>query len=197
MSSAAGVARGDITLGLVAGGRATRLGGLDKAWLVRGGVPQVLRLRERFAAETSAVLVSANRDPERYLDAGLAVVADRAADAGPLAALDALAAECRTPWLFTLPVDVVDVNDCVLRTLARSADPAGARARDDEGVQPLVALWPVAALREAVRTALATREYAIQALQARLGMAEVRFAGVRFGNLNTPADLAAAGIAPE
>ena len=197
MSSAAGVARGDITLGLVAGGRATRLGGLDKAWLARGGVPQVLRLRERFAAETSAVLVSANRDPERYLDAGLAVVADRAAGAGPLAALDALAAECRTPWLFTLPVDVVDVNDCVLRTLARSADPAGARARDEDGAQPLVALWPVAALREAVRSALSTREYAIQALQSRLGMAEVRFAGVRFGNLNTPADLAAAGIATE
>ncbi len=197
MSGAAGIARGDITLGLIAGGRATRLGGLDKAWLTRGGVPQVLRLRARFAAETSAALVSANRDPERYLDAGLDVVADRVADAGPLAALDALAAECRTPWLFTLPVDVVDVNDCVLRTLARSADPAGARARDEDGAQPLVALWPVAALREAVRSALSTREYAIQALQSRLGMAEVRFAGVRFGNLNTPADLAAAGIATE
>ena len=195
MSGAAGIARGEITLGLVAGGRATRLGGLDKAWLARGGVPQVLRLRERFADETAAVLVSANRNLERYLDAGLDVVADRAADAGPLAALDALAARCRTPWLFTLPVDVVDVNDCVLRTLARAADPAGARARDEDGAQPLVALWPVAALREAAQAALAARDLAIQALQSRLGMAEVRFAGVRFGNLNTPADLAAAGIA--
>ena len=197
MSGAAGIARDHVTLGLIAGGSATRLGGLDKAWLARGGVPQVLRLRARFSAEASAVLVSANRAFARYAEAGFDVVPDRVPDAGPLAALDALAARCRTPWLFTLPVDVVDVNDCVLRTLARSADPAGARARDDEGVQPLVALWPVAALREAVRTALATREYAIQALQARLGMAEVRFAGVRFGNLNTPADLAAAGIAPE
>ena len=197
MSSATGVARGDITLGLLAGGRATRLGGLDKAWLARGGVPQVLRLHGRFAAQTSAALVSANRNLERYAEAGLAVVADRVPDAGPLAALDALAAECRTPWLFTLPVDVVDVNDCVLRTLARSADPAGARARDEDGAQPLVALWPGAALREAASAALAARDHAVHALQSRLGMAEVRFAGVRFGNLNTPADLAAAGIATE
>lgn len=197
MGSAVGIARDDITLGLIAGGRATRLGGVDKAWLSRGGVPQVLRLRGRFAAQVSAVVASANRGLERYAGAGLTVVADRVQDAGPMAALDALAAACRTPWLFTLPVDVVDVNDCVLRTLARSANPAGARARDEDGVQPLVALWPVAALRAAARTALEARRHAVQALQSRLGMAEVHFAGVRFGNLNTPADLAAAGIATE
>jgi molybdopterin-guanine dinucleotide biosynthesis protein A len=33
-------------------------------------------------------------------------------------------------------------------------------------------------------------------MQARLGMACVRFRGVRFGNLNTPADLLAAGYCP-
>ena len=42
MSGAAGIARDHVTLGLIAGGSATRLGGLDKAWLARGGVPQVL-----------------------------------------------------------------------------------------------------------------------------------------------------------
>ena len=51
-----------VTLGILAGGRATRLGGRDKAWLTRGGVPQVLRIARRFGAECSAVCVSANRD---------------------------------------------------------------------------------------------------------------------------------------
>ena len=197
MVNAAGIARDDITLGLIAGGRATRLGGLDKAWLSRAGVPQVVRLRERFGPQVAAVLVSANLGLDRYASAGFEVVADRVADAGPIAALEALAVTCRTPWLFTLPVDVVDVNDCVLRTLAHSQGANGARAHDEDGVQPLVALWPVAALREAVDAALAAREHGIQRLQARLGMAEVRFGGVRFGNLNTPADLAAAGIVTE
>ena len=46
----------------------------------------------------------------------------------------------------------------------------------------------------ALSQALAENGIAVHALQARMGMVGVRFAGFRFGNLNTPADLAAAGI---
>ena len=189
------IARDQISLGLLAGGRACRLGGVDKAWLSRGGVPQVQRLAARFGGQVARVLVSANRDPWRFAEAGLVPVADRIADAGPIAALDALATVCATPWLFTLPVDVVDANDCALRTLlaARAAD--GARARDADGPQPLVALWRVASLRAAVADALAAGQFAVHALQGRLALAEVAFDGVRFGNLNTPGDLVAAGVA--
>lgn len=183
-----------LTLGILAGGRASRLGGRDKAWLERGGVPQVLRLARRFAGECGAVLVSANGDVTRYRDAGLQTVADRALGIGPLAGIDALAAACVTPWLLTLPVDLVDANDCLPRTLA-SASGDGAVARDDDGLQPLVALYRVSALREAVAAAIAADEHAVQALQKRLGLPVMAFAGFRFGNLNTPEDLRAAGIA--
>lgn len=186
---------GATTLGLLAGGRATRLGGLDKAWLERGGMPQVLRLAGRVRGEVDAVLVSANRSAGRYADHGLATVADRQADLGPLGGLDALAAACTTPWLLTLPVDLVSVNDCLLRSL-RAAGGAGAWAEDDDGRQPLVALWRVDALRTALPGALDSGDLSVRTLQARLGMAAVRFAGLRFGNLNTPADLDAAGCAP-
>jgi molybdopterin-guanine dinucleotide biosynthesis protein A len=184
----------DVTLGLLAGGTGSRLGGLDKAWLQRGGVPQVLRLAKRLSGETASVLVSANRDSARYDDAGLTAIPDRLAGVGPIAGLDALVAACATPWLLTVPVDLVDVNDCLLRSLA-AAGSDGAFAIDDDGVQPLVALWQVETLRESLSLALAANEIAVHALQARMGMAGVRFAGFRFGNLNTPADLAAAGVA--
>lgn len=184
-----------VTLGLLAGGAGSRLGGADKAWLERGGVPQVLRLAKRLSGETSSVLVSANRDPSRYAEVGLTAVPDRRADIGPIAGLDALANACTTSWLLTLPVDLVDVNDCLLRSLV-AAGGEGAFAIDDDGVQPLVALWRVEAFRVAVSVALAAGEIAVHALQARMGMAGVRFAGFRFGNLNTPDDLAAAGIEP-
>jgi molybdopterin-guanine dinucleotide biosynthesis protein A len=185
----------DVTLGLLAGGRATRLGGADKAWLLRGDVPQVVRLARRFAPEVGATLVSANRMLERYESAGLRAVSDRVPDAGPLGGLDALAEACETRWLLTLPVDVVAVNDCLLPSLA-AAGVHGAYAVDDDGVQPLVALWPVMALRESLPMVLAG-EASAQALQVRLGMAPVRLAGVRFGNLNTPPDLVAAGVHQE
>jgi molybdopterin-guanine dinucleotide biosynthesis protein A len=186
----------DVTLGLLAGGRATRLGGADKAWLSRNGVPQVVRLARRFAPEVDAILVSANRDAARYAATGLTVVADRVADIGPLGGLDALADACATRWLLTLPVDVVAVNDCLLPSLA-AVGGQGAYAVDEDGVQPLAALWPVAALRTALPAALASGDRSVQALQARIGMAAVRLAGVRFGNLNVPADLVAAGMDPQ
>nr|WP_207748906.1 MULTISPECIES: NTP transferase domain-containing protein [unclassified Luteimonas] len=178
---------------MLAGGRATRLGGLDKAWLQRGGVPQVLRLAARVSDEVDAVLVSANRELERYAEHALAAVPDRRTDLGPLGGLDALAQACATPWLLTLPVDLVSVNDCLLRSL-RAAGEAGAWAEDDDGRQPLVALWDVAGLRRALPASLDSGDLSVRTLQSRLHMRGVRFAGLRFGNLNTPDDLAAAGF---
>lgn len=183
-----------ITLGILAGGRATRLGGRDKAWLERDGTPLVQDLARRLAPEVEAMFVSANRNAERYLSHGLRAIHDRTAGIGPLGGLDALAAECQSEWLLTLPVDVVSVNDCLVRSLLAAGE-RGAWAEDDDGPQPLVALWRTGRLREAVAAAIASGDHAVHALQARLGMERVRFDGVRFGNLNTPADLAAAGIA--
>ena len=185
-----------ITLGILAGGRATRLGGVDKAWIERGGVPQVLRWQRRFASETATLLVSANRDLSRYAEAGLQVVTDRFTDGlGPIAGLDALLHNCRTPWLMTLPVDLVGVNECLVPSLCASRSDNGAFAIDTDGPQPLVALWRVEAASPAVATAIGQGNGAIHAVQTALGMAPVRFEGVRFGNLNTPEDLLAAGAA--
>jgi molybdopterin-guanine dinucleotide biosynthesis protein A len=186
-----------ITLGLIAGGRASRLGGLDKAWLERGGVPQVLRWARRFPGEHGPVLVSANREHPRHRAHGLTPVADRTPDLGPLGGLDALSDACATPWLFTLPVDLVGVNDCLLRTLSTLRGDNGAFAVDDDGPQPLVALWRVEALRAACAEAIAAGDGAIHRLQSRLALPAARFAGFRFGNLNTPVDLASAGFDPQ
>lgn len=186
------LAPSDITLGILAGGRATRLGGRDKAWIERGGSTQVVRLAHRFAGECGKVLVSANRELPRYAALALHAVPDRQPDLGPLGGLDALAAACATPWLLTLPVDLVEAADGLPRRLAQAGE-QGAVARDDDGLQPLVALYRVEALRAALAAALADGEYSVRALQASLALPVVTFDGLRFGNLNTPADLLAAG----
>lgn len=183
----------DLSLGLLAGGRATRLGGLDKAWLERDGLAQVLHLSRRYATQTSAVLISANRDLERYASHGLRAVPDLHRDQGPLSGLEALATAVSTPWLLTLPVDALHPPEDLPARLA-AAGPHGACAIDEDGLQPLFALWRVDALRPALRVALAQGRLAVQRLQTELGMARVRCDGLRFGNLNTHDDLAAAGI---
>jgi molybdopterin-guanine dinucleotide biosynthesis protein A len=182
------VARDAITLGILAGGRGTRLGGIDKAWIVRDGIAQVQRLAKRFEGEVSQVLVSANRDLERFEALGMSAVPDRTRDLGPIGGLEALAHACTTQWLLTIPVDLVFVNDCLIPTLA-SAGGQGASVEDEDGPQPLVALWNVEALRNAT---LLRDDLSVQSLQADLAMPRIRLNGVRFGNLNTPEDLVAA-----
>lgn len=192
-------ATGAVALGILAGGRGERLGGAAKAWLERDGMPQVLRLARRFESQVDELLVSANPVPGpesgRYASLGLNVVRDaRAHGIGPLAGIEALAAACTSSWLLTLPVDLVDVNDCLLPSLRAAADGVGAWVEDDDGDQPLVALYRVASLRDAVAEAMTRADYAPRHLQARLGMNRVRLHGVRLGNLNTPEDLAEAGV---
>ena len=185
------IARDLVTLGIVAGGRGSRLGGCEKAWIVRDGLSQIERMAQRFERDVARVLVSANRDPQKFTALGFDVVVDRVPDLGPLGGLDALAHACTTPWLLTVPVDLVFVNDCLLPTLA-SAGGQGASVEDDDGVQPLVALWRV----DALRAALATRsagDLSVQSLQVELAMPRIRLNGVRFGNLNTFDDLDAVG----
>lgn len=183
------------TLGILAGGVASRLGGRDKAWLERAGVPQVLRWRRCFEGRVDALLVSANTDLRRFRVHGIEVVPDAVRGAGPMAGLSALSLACTTPWLLTVPVDLVDCNDGLVSSLQSAADGVGAWAIDEEGAQPLVALWHVAALRRAASRALRDGALSVHALQAGLGMRGVHLPGVLLGNLNTPADLARAGVA--
>ncbi|WP_369981395.1 molybdenum cofactor guanylyltransferase [Xanthomonas bundabergensis] len=197
-------ARREVTLGILAGGRAQRLGGRDKAWLVGDGQPLVQRLAQALAPSLAAVLVSANRELPRYAAIGLQAVPDRIqapADAerslGPIAGLDALAAACATPWLLTLPVDLRRLPPELLdRLIDASGASDGAYAEDDDGVQPLVALYRVSSLRPALAAALAAGRYAPRTLQRQLALACVSLPGLTLGNLNTPQDLQAAGILP-
>ncbi|MET7140158.1 NTP transferase domain-containing protein [Xanthomonas sp. PPL139] len=193
-----------ITLGILAGGRAQRLGGCDKAWLQRDGQAQVQWLVQALAPQVAAVLVSANRSLSRYAGIGLQALPDRVAapaeaerSLGPIAGLDALAAACATPWLLTVPVDLCRLPPDLAATLVAAAvGRDGAWVEDAAGAQPLVALYRVAALRPALDEALVAARYAPRAVQQRLRMAAVALPELVLGNLNTPQDLAAAGILP-
>jgi len=184
----------EITLGILAGGQGSRLGGIDKAWLTRAGLPQVLRWQQRFEHETAAVLVSSNRPDPRWQQHGLTTVADRHPDCGPLSGLDALAHACQTPYLLTVPVDLIDIGPGLLQALVAAASGPGAVAEDRDGPQPLLALWHIATLKPSLASAFTSGDYSIRRLQQRLQMETVCWQGAPFGNLNTPQDLAFVGV---
>ncbi len=180
--------RPGVTLGILAGGRATRLGGSDKAWSVYRGETLIERTLDALGDAFAARLVGANRDLDRYAAVGLRAVPDRiAGHPGPLAGLDALLAACETELLLTVPVDLRTIPADLVARLLETGE-GGAVALDAHGLQPLVALWPAARASNAVANALARGERAAHRIVAELALPEVRFDGADFGNLNAPDD---------
>jgi molybdopterin-guanine dinucleotide biosynthesis protein A len=186
------VSRGAITLGVLAGGQALRLDGADKALRLYRGRPLAQRCLDALGEGFADTLASYNG--AGTLPSPLRAVPDRRGGyPGPLAGVDALLAASSSQWLLTVPVDLVELPaDLVERLLARAHDDQGVAARDADGSQPLVALWPVASSRAAVTAALDAGERAVHRAQQALGFSMCDLSPLRLGNLNTPADFDAA-----
>ena len=177
-----------ITLGILAGGRATRLDGADKALLEIAGETLLNRTLRAFPQDLSERLLSYNRSGDIGM-ARLRVVADlRPEFPGPLAALEALAIACRTPWLLTAPVDCRDIPRSLVAELSDDVGRDGVVVQDADGLQPLLALWRVDALRPAIASAFESGHLAAQTLVSGLDLRVHDISPHRLGNLNTPAD---------
>ena len=92
-----------------------------------------------------------------------------------------------------MPVDAIALPHDLVPRLAATGTP-GAVAEDADGLQPLVALYPVAPLRAALARAIAAGGFSVRALQAGMALPVVAMRELRFGNLNTPEDLQRAGV---
>ena len=181
-----------IALGVLAGGAGRRTGGQDKGWIEVGGVPAVVALVEALRADVDAVLISANRNADRYSALGV-VIADAHGDPqqadpyqGPLAGVTALLAATPLPLLLTVPVDIERVPAGCVAALSAGLDDGhdAVVAIDGDGVQPLVALYRCT-LAASAALAFACGERSVRAWQQRLRLASARFPGERFGNRNT------------
>ena len=106
MSAAPAIAAADITGLVLAGGRGSRMGGVDKGLQAFNGMPLALHALTRLGPQVGRVMVSANRNRPSYESFGAPVWPDELADhAGPLAGFLAGLAHCETPYLLTVPCD--------------------------------------------------------------------------------------------
>ena len=153
---------GDITGLVLAGGRGSRMGGVDKGLQDFQGTPLALhalrRLRQQHGGLIGPLLVNANRNAEVYETFGAPVCPDPIADfAGPLAGFLAGLAHCQTAWMLTVPCDSprfpLDLAHRMAQAvLAGNADVAMASAREGDDQyrsQPVFCLMKVS-LRESL-----------------------------------------------
>ena len=98
----------DITALILAGGRGSRMGGVDKGLQNFNGLPLALHTlaRLQMGGHVGPIIVNANRNLAAYESLGATVWPDSVADyAGPLAGFLTGLERCETPYLVTAPCD--------------------------------------------------------------------------------------------
>ena len=91
---------------ILAGGAGRRMGGADKGWLSWHGQPLIKQALQRLRGQVAEILISANRNLDRYSQWGYPVLTDpQPGFQGPLLGLLAGLQAARQPWLLSLPVD--------------------------------------------------------------------------------------------
>jgi len=96
----------DITGLVLAGGRGSRMGGVDKGLQDHLGLPLALHALKRLQTQVTTVMISANRNLAAYESMGVPVWPDPVGDfPGPLGGLLAGLERCNTPYLVTVPCD--------------------------------------------------------------------------------------------
>lgn len=182
---------------VLAGGRATRMGGRDKPLMMLNNRPMIAHVLDRLAPQVAAIAINANGETDRFAAFGLPVVRDPGdmdPYCGPLGGVLAgmdwaasggarhlISAACDTPFL---PQDLV-------QKLLQIGAPALAATQYAEKrvVHPTFGLWPVS-LRDELRCFLREghRRVRVFAEQHRAGYACWRDESL-FLNINTPDDL--------
>lgn len=183
----------DITGVVLAGGRARRLGGVDKGLVRLHRRPLIEYVIDVLRPQVGSLLISANRNFDIYSSYGFPVIADVLGDHdGPLAGMLSAMRHADTPYIVTLPCDVplpprdlVERLALAMRRTQRAACIASCAGR----AQPVFALLR-RTLADSLREYLAAGERRAEQWMRRQQAAIVDFPEHgAFVNINTPGDL--------
>jgi molybdopterin-guanine dinucleotide biosynthesis protein A len=116
---------------ILAGGRGSRMGDIDKGCVLLRGRPMVEHVAARFAPQVDALLISANRNLERYAEYGKVVTDDPTHGnwQGPLAGMAAGMVVARCPWIAVAPCDAPFLPRDMVARLRQALQSHGGDAR--------------------------------------------------------------------
>ncbi len=173
---------------LLAGGRGQRMGGADKGLLDWQGKPLIAWLHEQVRPLTDDLIISCNRNQERYAAFADQLIAD-AEDGfqGPLAGIRAGLKIAKHDHLLVLPCDAPRLDRTLLSQLLSSASDLPVVLREGEQWHPLFCLLPCSllpAIEEAWSADQRSPQRLLRQLQARTLDCPIN--DPRLANLNTP-----------
>ena len=154
----------DITGLILAGGRGSRMGGVDKGLQNFNGIPLALHTLMRLGPQVESVMVNANRNLSAYESFGAAVWPDASADfAGPLSGFLVGLERAETPYVLTVPCDTprlpLDLAERLAEALVRedadiamaAAQETNAQGQTEVRTQPVFCLLKIDLLESLVK----------------------------------------------
>ncbi|MBK4715403.1 molybdopterin-guanine dinucleotide biosynthesis protein B [Enterobacterales bacterium BIT-L3] len=127
---------------ILAGGRATRMGGRDKGLLMLNGQPLWKHIYHLLAPQVGQMAISANRNLDAYKYNDIPVIPDNLADfPGPLAGMLSIMQAINSEWFLFCPCDTPKIPENIAELLwqARGNSPA-VWVNDGERDHPTIAL---------------------------------------------------------
>lgn len=185
---------------IIAGGRSTRMGGQEKAFLVMDGVTLIERVSSRIGFQVDEVVINANGDPSRFAKLDHVVIADLLEDvATPLAGLHAalsFGADDGYDAVLTVPSDSPLLPLDLVERLKQAGQVTGAaHARSGGQDHYLTGLWTTAMAKPLERLIRDQNLRRVQDFAMKAKAEKVVWAALPhdpFFNINTPEDLAEA-----
>lgn len=180
---------------ILCGGGSRRMQGEDKGLMEYAGNTMIGHILQRLAAPFSQVLISSNRNLQRYREFGYTVIADAAAELGPLGGIQAAIQRTDRPFLLVSACDTPLVTTALSKRLFAAAQHHHASvylAHDGARAQLLHALFALGDTRLAASLHnYLESQRSVQGWYAQLDTIEVDCADIarEFTNINTPAQL--------
>ncbi len=177
---------------ILAGGRATRMGGQDKGLLLLNDQPLWQRIFNRLFPQVGQIIISANRNLESYRQSGLPVISDTLPDyPGPLAGMLSTMQSQSNDWFLFCPCDTPNIpRDLAIRLWQAREEAPAVWINDGERDHPTLALVH-RRLIPMLDGYLASGERRVMMFLRQAGGHAVTFSDRKscFINVNTPQDL--------
>ena len=180
---------------ILAGGKGSRMGGVDKGLQNFRGKRLVDHVYERLAPQVAGVVINANQNHDEYRSFGVRVVSDAIGGfAGPLAGLHAGLSVSKRPFLVSVPCDSPFLPADLVERLFARIDASGAElavAKTGDQPHPVFSLVRRGVL-DHLTEFLKSGGRKIDAWYATLNVVEVPFddEAESFSNINTLEELA-------
>tara|TARA_B110000261_G_scaffold40347_1_gene47210 strand:- start:97 stop:675 length:579 start_codon:yes stop_codon:yes gene_type:complete len=113
----------NISIGILAGGKGTRMQNQDKGLVEIQGITLVKNILNKISPHTSNILINANRNITLYEEYGYPVIQDIFEDfQGPLSGVYSMLNNISTEYLLTIPCDCPNFNWLLVQEMVKEID---------------------------------------------------------------------------